>query len=167
MTSLELIQTARLFLEPLRTEHAGEMLDVLSDDRLYRFIGGQPPTYAELVDQYTRQVVGHSADCSERWLNWIVREAETQAATGYVQATVDSEPAVAAVAWVIGTRHQGRGYATEAATAMVAWLRADGVGRVMADVHPEHHASNAVARRLGLAPTGEIVDGELRWAYDA
>lgn len=68
---------------------------------------------------------------------------------------------------MIGTRHQGRGYATEAATAMVAWLRADGVGCVMADVHPEHHASNAVARRLGLAPTGEIVDGELRWAYDA
>ena len=38
-----------------------------------------------------------------------------------------------------------------------------GVEVVVAHVHPQHHASIAVARAIGLAPTGTIVDGEVRW----
>jgi len=53
--------------------------------------------------------------------------------------------------------------ATEAAAAMVHWLRARGVDRLVAHVHPEHAASVGVARNLGLHPTGVIDDGEARW----
>uniref|UniRef100_UPI00374E0D59 GNAT family N-acetyltransferase n=1 Tax=Clavibacter michiganensis TaxID=28447 RepID=UPI00374E0D59 len=60
-------------------------------------------------------------------------------------------------------RPQGSGAAAECAAAMVAWLREDGVGIVRANIHPDHAASEAVARRLGLAPTDERVDGEVRW----
>lgn len=130
MTELptEAIETPRLHLEPLRIEDAAEMTAVLSDSRLYIFIGGRPPTRSELTDQYTRQVVGRSPDGAERWLNWIIREADTRTATGYVQASVVGEPAadgarVAYVAWVVGSGHQGRGFAVEAATAMAGWLR--------------------------------------------
>ncbi|RIJ55314.1 GNAT family N-acetyltransferase, partial [Clavibacter phaseoli] len=57
--------------------------------------------------------------------------------------------------------------AAECAAAMVAWLREDGVGVVRAAIHPDHAASEAVARRLGLAPTDERVDGEVRWELRA
>ncbi|WP_143753134.1 GNAT family N-acetyltransferase, partial [Clavibacter michiganensis] len=67
------------------------------------------------------------------------------------------------VAWLVGTAAQGSGAAAECAAAMVAWLREDGVGIVRANIHPDHAASEAVARRLGLAPTDERVDGEVRW----
>lgn len=162
----EEIKTARLVLEPLRIDHAEEMGAVLANQRLYSFIGGQPPTKSELAYTYAQQVVGSSPDGSQRWLNWVVREADSGTATGYVQATVTGaqRDATAWIAWVIGVRQQGRGYATEAASAMVGWLRSHGVHRMVADVHPEHHASMAVARRLGLAPTGEVVEGEVRWA---
>jgi len=162
----EPIETRRLILEPLRFAHAEEMVDVLADWQLYSFTGGTPPSLPALQDRYARQVVGRSPGDSERWFNWILRVRSTQAAAGYVQATVVEAPAevVAFIAWLTGVRHQRLGYAGEAATAMAGWLRSRGVGQLIADVHPEHLASIAVARRLGLTATGEIVDGELRWA---
>ena len=82
-----------------------------------------------------------------------------------MQATVQAEAAapVALVAWVVGTEHQGQGVAREAAAAMVDWLRQRGVEHVAAYVDPEHGASMAVARAIGLAPTDRVVDGEVEW----
>ncbi len=95
----------------------------------------------------------------------MLRDRGAGRAAGFVQATVTGEaPARAAeVAWLVGTAAQGSGAAAECAAAMVAWLREDGVGIVRANIHPDHAASEAVARRLGLAPTDERVDGEVRW----
>ena len=46
---------------------------------------------------------------------------------------------------------------------MVTWLRRSGVEAIAAHVHPENVASSAVARAVGLVPTSELVDGEVRW----
>lgn len=154
----------RLRLEPLRTEHADEMAPVLADPELHTFIGGEPATREELRERYSRQSVGHSADGSQLWFNWILRRDDGQT-VGTVQATVTEGEAGprADVAWVIGSSYQRQGYAREAAGAMVTWLREQGVGEVVAHVHPEHEASAAVARALGLTPTETLVDGEIRW----
>lgn len=39
----ERLETERLILEPLRIEHAEEMVLVLGDRRLYAYTGGEPP----------------------------------------------------------------------------------------------------------------------------
>ena len=31
-------------------------------------------------------------------------------------------------------------------------------------IHPEHEASQRIARHLGMEPTDTVVDGEVRWA---
>lgn len=156
---------ARLLLEPLRIDHVEEMARLLDDPQLHTFTGGQPAAVEDLRRRYARQVVGRSADRKQRWLNWVARQHDDAEMVGYVQATVTHEErlAVADVAWVIGTAHQGRGYAHEAARLMVEWLRDNGVDTVVAHIHPGHHASGAVARRLGLRPTDHLVDGEVRW----
>jgi len=69
---------------------------------------------------------------------------------GTVQATVTEQSAdqaglLAEVAWVVAAPHQGYGYARDAAGAMVAWLREQGVATVVAHVHPDHRASQGVA----------------------
>ena len=160
-----LIETPRLDLEPLTPAHADEMVHVLAAPELYAFTGGRPPTLGELQWRYAAQAVGSSPDGSERWLNWIVRERRTGAAVGFVQATVRAREGgpVASVAWLIGPAAQHRGLAGEAATAMLAWLRSAGVSAIDAYIRPDHAASMAVARRCGLAPTDETVDGEVRW----
>jgi len=141
------------------------MVDVLADRRLYEHTGGEPPGLDELRQRYERQAVRHSPDGTETWLNWIVRLRPGSEAIGFVQATVTraGEDRAADVAWVIGARWQGRGYAREAARALVAWLGSAGIGALTAHVHPDHAASAAVARSVGLEPTDVIEDGERVW----
>lgn len=139
------------------------MVRVLADRSLYTFTGGRPPELVELERRYERQQVGASGDGTQAWKNWIVRLRSNGAAIGYVQATIDNASGVAEMAWVIGAPWQGRGYAREAAHAMLEALKADGITRFVAHIHPDHHASAAVANALGLAPSGRTVDGQDEW----
>jgi len=150
---------SRLRLEPLTVAHAAAMVPVLADPSLYAFTGGTPPTLDELTARYARQSVGRSPDGSEQWLNWVVVVDEEP--IGYVQATVVGSEAE--IAWVVSPAHQGHGFATEAATAMVDHLTAAGVTRLVAHVHPDHDASARVAARLGLRRTDVVEEGEVRW----
>ncbi len=167
------LETDRLRLDPLRVDDAVEMARVLADPSLYAFTGGEPPTVEALRRRYVGQVVGRSADGRELWLNWIVRRRTEADAIGFAQATVadasgDRRRRSADVAWVIGVPWQGHRSAAEAAAAMIAWLMTPepngaGVVVVTAHIHPDHAASAAVARRVGLEPTHEIEDGEVVW----
>jgi len=157
------LQTERLVLAPLRVEDADVMVGVLADERMYEFTGGRPPTLDELTDRYRRLVVGRSADGTESWFNWIVRLTDGTGPVGVVQATVATDGTTADVAWEIGVEWQGRGMASEAATAVVGWLASHRVGDVRALVHPDHVASARVAQRAGLSPTAAMEDGEVVW----
>ncbi|MGI5375660.1 GNAT family N-acetyltransferase [Streptomyces sp. CA-251387] len=157
----EPITGARLDLLPLRVEYAEEMAAVLSDPALHRFIGGAPLSPGELRARYERLVAG-SPDPAVSWCNWVLRPRAESCLVGTVQATVtgghDAE-----IAWVVGTPWQGRGFASEAARALVGWLGRRSVRTVVAHVHADHLASAAVAAAAGLTPTEEEQDGEKRW----
>ncbi|HEX7303157.1 GNAT family N-acetyltransferase [Lentzea sp.] len=155
-----MISTGRLDLLPLRPEHVGEMAEVLSDPALHAFIGGAPDSPQALRARYERLAAG-SPDPGQRWLNWVIRLRDEDRLVGTVQATIAD--GTAEIAWVVGTPWQGRGIASEAARGLVAWLGTQPVHAVVAHVHPEHHASAAVAASAGLTATGELHDGEVRW----
>lgn len=168
----EPIATARLLLEPLRTDHADPMAAVLADPALYRHTGGAPPTPADLRRRYRAMLAG-PPDPDEVWLNWIITAPEP---AGTVQATVRTapdtaapapEPSSAALAWVVGTPWQGRGLASEAARAMTAWLARNGVRYLTAAIAPGHLASEHVARSCGMAPTAEHQQQERIWRRTA
>jgi RimJ/RimL family protein N-acetyltransferase len=158
----QLLTTARLTLEPLRVEHARELAPLLDDPALHAFTGGEPETEAQLRARYERQVAGHAPDGSAGWLNWVLRERATGAPVGTVQATVAD--GTAELAWIVVSARQGEGLATEAATAVAQWLRSRGIARLVAHIHPDHAASAAVARRLGMTPGEPRADGEVRWS---
>lgn len=163
----EPLTTPRLRLEPLRVDHAPEAARLLDDVRLHRWTGGSPRTPEELEAVYRRQSAGRSPDGSQGWLNWMLRCTADSRLVGTVQATLhrrgEAPGFEADLAWVVGTAHQGNGYAREAAHTMAAWLRTHGATRLTAHVHPDHQASAAVARSLGMTPTDDTHDGELRW----
>ncbi|MFE9557197.1 GNAT family N-acetyltransferase [Streptomyces sp. NPDC006703] len=158
------IRTERLDLLPLRVAHAEEMAAVLSDPALHTFIGGTPDTAEALRSRYERMTAG-SPDPAVTWLNWVIRLRDEGRSTGTVQATIGpaGHDVVAEIAWVVGTPWQGRRIATESARGLVAWLGRRGVSSVIAHVHPEHHASAAVAAACGLTPSAVWQDGEVRW----
>ena len=137
------------------------MVNVLADAILYEFTGGEPPSIVRLRARYAAQVAG-SSNPAERWHNWIIRDAESNEAAGFVQATVVGPSAD--VAWVVGLRWQGRGLAREAAAAMTEWLMQHGVNTFRAHIHPAHAASCGVALAIGLHPTDVFDDdGERLW----
>jgi RimJ/RimL family protein N-acetyltransferase len=161
----EPIRTGRLTLLPLRAEHAEQMAAVLADPGLHAFIGGAPLSPQDLRARYERLVAG-SPDPAVSWCNWVIQLRDPGCLVGTVQATISGNEAavpVAEVAWVVGTPWQGQGIATEAARALVAWLGQQSVPDVIAHIHPDHHASAAVAAAAGLAPTDQRNDGEIRW----
>ena len=142
------------------------MVAVLADRALYSFYDDEPsPDLAELEARYARQARGRSLDGTQDWHNWILRELASGEAAGFVQATVGQGDVE--LAWVVGTAYQGRGYATEAARAVLDAFLGGRLGVrtnvVMAHIAPGHRASETVAARLGLHPTDESVDGETRW----
>ena len=156
--------TTSIALRPLSVTDAPEMAAVLADPELYRYTGGEPPSVEGLGRQYAVQTRGHSSDGSELWLNRIVVVGPEEQAVGYVQATVPLDGSPAEIAWVVGAPWQGRGYAARAAALLIEELRRKGVSRVLAHIHPEHEASQRIARHLGMEPTDTVVDGEVRWS---
>jgi RimJ/RimL family protein N-acetyltransferase len=165
-----LISTPRLDLLPLGLEHADEMTRVLGDPELHEFIGGEPLDEGSLHARYERLVAG-SGDPHVSWLNWVVRSRGGGQLVGTVQATLTrtADGVTAEISWVVGTSWQGQGFAKEAAVGLVDHLTQPGdptgttVTLIVAHVHPDHHASAAVARAAGLAPTDRVEDGEVRW----
>ena len=158
------IGTERLVLSPLRVADAEELVGVLGDPALHEFTGGRPDNLDELRRRYAAMVAGPGRP-GELWRNWVVRRRAEEAAVGTVQATLTrhAEGWRAEVAWVVGVPWQGRGYAAEAARALVGWLRAAGAVEVVAHIRPGHTASARVAAGAGLAATPEEVDGERVW----
>jgi len=162
--SPEPFETQRLWLQPLAEGHADQLVEVLSDQALHKFIGGQPDTLEELRARYRRITAG-SPDPQVSWCNWAVLLKPGRQPIGTLQATITGRDGelVGEIAYVVGTAWQGQGLAREMARGLVSWLSARGVARIIAHVHPGHGASSAVVAALGMVATPVRVDGEVEW----
>lgn len=156
--------TTRLVLEPLTATHAVEMYAVLGDPSLYRYLDSGPPeSVAQLRSRYVELERRTSPDGSQQWLNWILRLSGSGCAIGFVQATVGLSLNTW-VAYLVGARSQGRGYATEGTRAMLAYLADDcAVRRCLATVEVENPGSIRLLTRLGFeaAEADELARHEL------
>jgi RimJ/RimL family protein N-acetyltransferase len=159
-----IITTERLVLVPLQAEDAEELCDLLYDDRLHEFIGGLPGSRLELHDRFVLLAAG-SPRAGETWMNWVVRRRFDSQAVGTMQVTVKVVDGreVARLGWMIGVESQNQGFASEAAVALVRWVRRQGVEDIGANIHPDHEASATVATRAGLRQTQEEFEGERVW----
>jgi RimJ/RimL family protein N-acetyltransferase len=158
------LETTRLTLIPMVRQDAEELFQILKDVAMHTYIGGNPPLdIGEVREHLARWESRCSPDGDEIWLNWTLRTKSQQTVIGYVQASIGD--AGASLAWVVGVPFQGRGYAAEASRAVAHWLtRAQRITRLSANIHPEHLASQSIARKLGLERSSERTsEGEEVW----
>ena len=142
---------------------AASMMHPLAATNVIDSSGYAPPASTDdLRERIRLWEARRSPQGDELWLNWTLRLRSGQA-VGYVQATVRERSAD--LAWVIGTRFQIRGYATEASLRVAAWiLEYLEVSELRAAIHPDHAASCHVAAHIGLRPSNELTDeGEQLW----
>ena len=144
-------ETERLLLEPQRESHAAELLEILSEPRLYEFIPQDPPqTLAILAARFQRLETRVSPRGDEIWLNWVVRSKSEKKCLGRVQATIRQDGS-ALIAYEIGTDFWGQGYATEACGRVIQALFADyKVEKIVAEVDTRNLASIRLLDRLGF-----------------
>jgi RimJ/RimL family protein N-acetyltransferase len=152
------LETERLLLRPPTVADVAAPPHWLTDPEVMDWLGGVEPP---------EEVV-------RRWLaDWerfpsgkfLVERREDGVLVGRVGANY-YDPAtwrrtpdgVPELGWALAREHWGRGYATEAAFAVRAWLAAP---RVLSLIAPANLRSQAVARRLGAEPgeTVELPDG--------
>jgi [ribosomal protein S5]-alanine N-acetyltransferase len=108
---------------------------------------------------------------SPPWEEWLVRavvlDAPDEPMVGYAgfhgPPGINGPGAVDAVelGYTIFEPHRGRGYATEAAQALMDWAREEhGIHRFIASVAPGNAPSLAIVRKLGFVQRGEQWDEE-------
>ncbi|WP_369134910.1 GNAT family N-acetyltransferase [Modestobacter sp. I12A-02662] len=157
---MELLCTGRLRLRAWTTVDAdlARLADLYGRDEVTRWLGG-PPTVSmrELVERWQRV---HELD--PRHGCWAIDPVDG----GRPAGTVLLKPlprgvGEVEVGWHLHPDSWGRGYATEAARAVLDRAFGEGLVEVYAVVRPGNEPSLAVCRRLGMEPLGRT----RRW-YD-
>ncbi|MGW2824703.1 GNAT family N-acetyltransferase [Streptomyces sp. NPDC001443] len=146
-----MITTERLRLRPLTEADTDWWVQLHADDDVNRFVGSYTREQAaarlhDIQQQWARR--GHGLAAVElrstgevigrSGLNWWEQFGETE------------------IGWTFARAHWGRGYATEAAQAVLGWgFGPLGLKQITAMIHPGNTASSAVAGRLGFTPLRE------------
>ena len=154
------IETGRLSLQPIRPADAEDLFEIMRDPAIGAAMGEPPPEDVVAVRaRIGSWITGPGSERDERWLNWIARTPDGRP-VAHIAATVQGSRAW--LAWIVGVDHQRRGYATEAARAIMDDLAADGT-RPWATIRRATRHRKGVARNLGMLVTDEVIDGERVW----
>lgn len=154
------IRTERLLLRALTDVDVPALLAYRGDAEVCRWLPFGPMTEVDL----RQKVAG-------RWAGTVLGGDATAIRLGVdADGTLvgdltlfihDRENEAAELGWVLSPRHRGRGFAAEAAGALLA-VAFDGLGahRVVARMDPANHASAAVAERIGMRREALLVEDE-------
>ena len=151
----DILKTDRLVLEPITSGHASSLFEVLGEPKVYDYIPEDPPAeLADLVARYTQLESRQSPTGDQVWLNWAIRLKGEKAYLGRVEATVYDDGS-AGVAYLLGSRFWGHGYASEAVRRILGLLfETYKCPEVFAEVDTENIASIRLLERLGFKQAG-------------
>jgi RimJ/RimL family protein N-acetyltransferase len=142
------VETARLVLSPPVSDDAPAIFErYASDPDVTRFLGW--PRHRSIAETQ-----GFLAFSDQEWKRWpagpyLIRsrdDGRLLGSTGFGFEAADQ----AVTGYVLAKDSWGRGYATEALTAMVDVARQIGVRRLSALCHPDHGASSRVLEKCGF-----------------
>ena len=156
---MKTIRTLRCILEPQVEAHSEEMFTVLSDPAIYEFENIPPPSVERLAAGYRLRESRTSPDGREKWLNWVVRLTNHEAA-GYVQATV-LESGASYIAYEFASKHWRKGIGSAAVgTMMEELVESYGVHTFVAVLKTANYRSMGLLRHLSFT-LGTPADAQL------
>lgn len=153
MNSDHIIETARLRLEPTTPAHAELVYAALDDDAMWKFFPAYRPQSLEaLRERYQRFAGGYpDSDRKEFWENWTAFLRQGEEPVGSMQATIAVTERTAHIAYGIHRAHWQKGYAAEAARAVLRHLMIQhNVQTAFAEMNTANHASVALVESLGF-----------------
>jgi len=155
------IRTARLTLRPFAAGDFAAYADYQSRDEVYRYLYAQAPAGEALAERF-RQVLdapfAHDGDI----LRLAVARDEDGALLGEVLLKLSSQAALQGeVGYVFHPAYAGKGYATEAAGAMIDFgFSRLGFHRIFARLDAANAGSVGVVERLGLRREAHLIQND-------
>jgi RimJ/RimL family protein N-acetyltransferase len=153
MQPVPILETERLRLRGHRLDDFATCADMWADPVVTRHIGGQPLSEEESWTRLLRYA-GHWVLLGFGY--WVVEEKATGAfvgEVGFANWKRNLEPSLEAmpeIGWVLASRSHGKGYATEAVRAVIAWgeehFEASPTSCI---INPENLLSIRVAEKCG------------------
>jgi RimJ/RimL family protein N-acetyltransferase len=148
------VETERLKLRGHRLEDFSDCAAMWADPLVTRHISRKPFSEEETWTRFLRYF-GHWALMGFGY--WVAEERETGrfiGELGFADYKRNMEPSIKGLpelGWVLTSRAHGKGYATEAARAALAWGEAHfGSARTVCIIDPENLASIRVAEKCGF-----------------
>ncbi|TXL61489.1 GNAT family N-acetyltransferase [Aeromicrobium terrae] len=164
------IRTERLTLRPFVEDDADALFDIFRRPDVARWSGtGEPMTERDQAVQRIGRFPTRAGDHPATGI-WAVVDDDTDVCRGQLMLvplppSTGVDRADIEVGWHLHPDVWGRGYASEAATALVERGFAAGFEELYAVTDPDNVRSQAVCRRLGMTDLGlhtEWYDQELR-----
>jgi len=149
------VETARLQLEPFDDSHYDGLRVMDSDASVMRYISNGVVKTPEETRETIARVQARWQQYGFSW--WAIKEKASGAIVGAAclqhLANVDGAPLE--IGWRLAPAHHGKGYATEAAQAIVAFAVENvGATYLVAVADPENTPSQRVMQRLGMTYKG-------------
>ncbi len=148
-----IVETERLILRGHRRDDFDDCAAMWANQDVVRYIGGKPFSREEVWARLLRYL-GHW-----QWMGfgfWALQEKATgnfAGDLGFAEFQRDLEPPIRGIpeiGWALAPHAHGKGYATEAVRAVVAWGdRHFGASRTVCLIHPENVRSIRVAEKCG------------------
>lgn len=143
---LETITTPRLILEPFTEADLEDLHALNSEPNAMRYLDGVR-TREQTVAELGRILAVASRPGAG---GWTIRERDGRAWVGRIGIKPPADGNEHELLYALREAFWGNGYATEAATALLAHTFARGVDRIMACASPANGASIAVLEKIGM-----------------
>lgn len=149
------LETTRLRLEPYRHEHYDGLRAMENDPEIMRYISNGIVKTPEETRANIERVMQRWQQYGFSW--WAIREKQTDSVVGAacLQHLANQDGAPLEIGWRLNASVHGKGYATEAAQAMIKFaIEQVGARYLVAVADPANDASQRVMQRLGMKYKG-------------
>ncbi len=157
------LTTDRLVIRPFLITDADAVSTLAGDEAVARNTLNIPHPYER--EHAEDWIAGHRGQYARREaVTYAVTRREDGVLVGAVGLILDTENDSAELGYWIGRDHWGRGFATEAARAVVAWaFESLELHRIHASHFPRNPASGRVLEKLGMTHEGRLREHVKKW----
>lgn len=156
------LPTERLRLRVLRPRDREAFGAYRDDPDVARYQGWDLPFTLADADELIDQMAGLDGPTPGCWVQLAIADPESDELLGDLAVFLDVTGQFAKIGYTIAKPHQGKGYATEAAGAMVDWLfRHTDTHRIGLELDPRNGSSARVAEALGFEYVGTTTGSAL------
>jgi len=155
------LETERLTLRPLEERDWEAFAAIQADPETARWLYNEPRVGAEARAHFDRKRAGSALAAEDDWLSCAAADRASGALVGDVSFHwVSAEHRTGEIGFVFSAGHRGKGYATEAAAAVLDWAFAAGFHRVIGRTEPRNTPSARVLEKLGMRREAHFLENE-------